>query len=236
MRVLRTVDRILLFAGLAMLSVCAVAYLDGTIHARLAVREYKRELAQTEEIRASSNIPPPRQGDVTLSTKKERQHHVPALGIRSGELIALLRIPRLGVEVPVFDGTDSRTLNRGVGRIPGTALPGENGNLGIAGHRDRFFRPLQKIEPTDTIQLITNSGTYTYAVDSLQIVDGDDVSVLKGESTPALTLVTCYPFFFVGSAPRRFIAHAVIQPTKESTKNRATVVRSINATFQENAQ
>jgi sortase A len=123
--------------------------------------------------------------------------------------LAVLRIPKIRLEVPVLPGTDDRTLDRGVGHIQGTALPGMDGNFGIAGHRDGFFRGLKDLTTGDVIEVDTTDGTDVYRVDRLWVVNPDDVSVLDATSTQALTLVTCYPFYFVGSAPLRFIVRAV---------------------------
>jgi len=122
--------------------------------------------------------------------------------------LALLRIPRLEIEVPVFSGTDDLVLNRGVGWIAGTAPPGQAGNIGIAGHRDGFFRPLKDVALGDEIVLETTDGSTTYVVEKLHIVDPTDVWVLEPTTSPSVTLVTCYPFYFVGSAPNRFIVRA----------------------------
>ena len=123
----------------------------------------------------------------------------------------MLRIDKIRLEVPVFDGTDDRILDRGAGRIAGTARIGESGNVGIAGHRDGFFRGLKDIALGDTMVLETAKGAQTYVIDSIKLVTPDDVSVLKSEPMPALTLVTCYPFYYIGSAPQRFIVHASLK-------------------------
>ena len=123
--------------------------------------------------------------------------------------LAVLRIPHLHLEVPVLEGTDDWTLNRGAGHIEDTPKPGEDGNSGIAGHRDGFFRVLKDIAVGDALTLDTHQGTDTYRVERIWIVDPDDVSVLDRTSTRAVTLVTCYPFYFIGSAPQRYIVRAV---------------------------
>jgi len=123
--------------------------------------------------------------------------------------IAVLRIPKIGLEVPVLSGTAERTLDRAVGHIEDTAEPGTDGNAGIAGHRDGFFRGLKDVAPGDEIELDTREGTDVYRVERTLVVDPEDVSVLDPTTVRALTLVTCYPFYFHGSAPQRFIVRAV---------------------------
>jgi sortase A len=123
-------------------------------------------------------------------------------------LIGRMEVERLGVSVVVMEGTSNKTLRRAVGHIAGTALPGGPGNVGIAGHRDTFFRPLRNIQADDIITLTTRAGSYRYRVVSTKIVDPDNVSVLNSDGSEVLTLVTCYPFYYVGSAPERFIVRA----------------------------
>ena len=123
-------------------------------------------------------------------------------------VIGRLEIPRLQLSVMVREGADNRTLRQAVGHIPGTALPGRLGNVGLAGHRDTFFRPLRNIQKDDAIDLQTERGTYRYVVKSTQIVGPRDVGVLAASGGETLTLVTCYPFYYVGSAPKRFIVRA----------------------------
>jgi sortase A len=131
--------------------------------------------------------------------------------------LAVLRIPKIRLEVPVLPGTDDRTLDRAVGHIAGTAKPGTDGNLGIAGHRDGFFRGLKDIAPGDTIELDTFQGKDSYRVVRTWVVKPEDVSVLDPTSTRALTLVTCFPFYYVGSAPQRFIVRAVLAAGKAAS-------------------
>ena len=112
----------------------------------------------------------------------------------------------------IMEGTDGRTLRRGVGHISGTALPGEQGNVAIAGHRDTFFRPLRNIHVDDEITLTTLKGIYRYRVESEKLVEPEDMSVLDNSTDDVLTLVTCYPFYYVGRAPQRFIVRAARIP------------------------
>ena len=125
-----------------------------------------------------------------------------------GEAIGRVEIPRLEVATVIRAGSDARTLQLAVGHIPGTAMPGEAGNMGLAGHRDTFFRRLRDIRPDDEIKVVTPEGTFSYRVERTVVVDPKDVWVLDPTRTATLTLVTCYPFSYVGSAPQRFIVRA----------------------------
>jgi len=140
----------------------------------------------------------------------EKEHKViqPKAAVKAGDVLGLMEIPRLGVSVAVLQGTNSRMLRRGVGHIEGTPLPGEPGNSGIAGHRDTFFRELKDVRKDDEIEFQTATGLFRYQVDWVKIVAPDDTSVLIPSTESALTLVTCYPFYFVGPAPDRFVVRA----------------------------
>jgi len=137
-----------------------------------------------------------------------------SLSNRFGSPMAVLQIPKIHLSVPLLDGTDDLTLNHAVGHIAGTARPGEPGNIGIAGHRDGFFRGLKDIKRGDAIELRTAHGTDTYDVDQIQIVTPDNVGVLRSRPVPSLSLVTCYPFYFIGSAPKRFVVTAYLTQRK----------------------
>jgi sortase A len=126
----------------------------------------------------------------------------------AGDLIGRIEIPRLLLSVVVIEGIDNTTLRRAVGHIPGTALPGRPGNVGLAGHRDTFFRPLKNLRIKDELQLSTLRGDFKYEVESLRVVDPGAVGVLASSGENVLTLVTCYPFYYVGTAPKRFIVRA----------------------------
>jgi sortase A len=130
-----------------------------------------------------------------------------------GELLGHMEIPRLRVSAAVLEGTASRTLRLGVGHIRGTAIPGTPGNTAIAGHRDTFFRALKNIHDGDEIELKTVDTSTRYVVNWTKVVAPEDVSVLDSTSESALTLVTCYPFYFIGAAPRRFVVRAHKVPT-----------------------
>jgi sortase A len=132
--------------------------------------------------------------------------------LAEGSLFGRIAIPRLDVSTVVLEGVDTSTLRRGAGHIPETAQPGARGNVGIAAHRDSFFRALKDIRKNDIVRLETLEGTFNYRVDWTRIVTPDDVAVLGDTPDPELTLVTCYPFYYVGSAPKRFIVRAIREP------------------------
>jgi sortase A len=146
--------------------------------------------------------------------KEEKKAELPPP--EPGELVGRVTIPRLDISAIVLEGVDNKTLRRGAGHIPATALPEQGeGNVGIAAHRDSFFRGLKDVQEDDTIELTTLDGTFRYKVEWTKIVKPADVSVLEPTDEPALTLVTCYPFYYVGSAPERFIVRAYRIPEKE---------------------
>ncbi len=137
------------------------------------------------------------------------------IGFHSPEdrgVVGRIEIPRVGLKAMILEGVSQRTLALAVGHIPGTALPGKKGNVGIAGHRDTFFRSLAGIHQNDTIVVTTRDGAYRYHVDSCAVVGPRDTRVLDASQRPSLTLVTCYPFRYLGPAPERFIVHAVREP------------------------
>ncbi len=135
---------------------------------------------------------------------------------KQGALLGSISIPRVGVSSVIVEGTDDRTLALSVGHIPGTAVPGGEGNVALAGHRDTFFRGLENIRAGDDILLTASGGTQLYQVESTRVVSPDDVYVLNDVGRPLLTLVTCYPFHYVGPAPKRFIVRAMPSSGKES--------------------
>ena len=162
-----------------------------------AVSQSKIELPVSQQAVAAS----------TTSLALENTENFTPPGEKGG-VIGRLEIGRLGLAVMILEGTDNRVLRRGVGHIPESALPGERGNVGIAGHRDTFFRDLRKIEKSDEITLTTLNGSFRYLVDFSEVVDPDDTQVLDDSGNASLTLVTCYPFFYVGPAPKRMVVRA----------------------------
>lgn len=137
--------------------------------------------------------------------------------------LALLRVPSLDLVVPVFEGTDEWALNRGVGRIAGTATLSSPGNVGIAGHRDGFFRPLKNIRIGDLMLVDTATTSMSYRVTRISIVAPKNIGVLLPTPNPSLTLVTCYPFYYIGPAPQRYIVHALRIEPSEATDQASRV-------------
>jgi sortase A len=179
-------SRGMLAAGVALLSLVAAATLQAKLY-----QGHAKQLLQDEIQRAIvSKV-------VRLNTQTKED-----------DVLGRLDIPRIGVSVAVLQGTGSRTLRLGVGHIESTSFPWDSGNIGIAGHRDTFFRPLRDIRKRDEIQLQTAEGLFRYQVDWIRVVTPDDVSVLAPSTESVLTLVTCYPFQFLGAAPKRLIVRA----------------------------
>ena len=131
--------------------------------------------------------------------------------------LALLRVNRLNIDAPIFEGTSKSTLDRGLGAVDGTASPGEVGNIGLSGHRDSYFRPLKDIKLGDSIEMQTPDGIQYFEVSDISIVDALDVSVLDPTDTTVLTLITCHPFYYQGYAPDRYIVRAkpVVEPVEK---------------------
>lgn len=132
----------------------------------------------------------------------------PIVPVAEGALVGRVEIPKLNLSAVVFQGVGAPILSHGVGHLDASALPGQPGNVVLAAHRDTFFRPLRNIREGDLIEVTTPSGVRTYKVDWTKIVDPDDVEVEDPTRKPSLTLITCYPFYFIGHAPRRFIVRA----------------------------
>jgi sortase A len=170
----------------------------------------RRDIARFESaLPAASSQALPGGVDMALWSDSRIRHYRQSLGRDAGPAIGVLRIAKIGLEVPILEGTDELTLDRGVGHIVDTDAPGGSGNVGIAGHRDGFFRGLKDVGVGDVIELRASSGVLTYVVAEVRIVDPNDVSVLGPTTEPSITLVTCYPFYFVGAAPRRYVVRAI---------------------------
>lgn len=207
MRWLRKLELLLLVLGLLLIGVYLGARFHRTLLSRAAIQRFESQRSSSPE-QARGTVLVAKAPDFSLWSEKRIKDYGDSLAAHLSPTIALLRIPKIQLEVPVLEGTDDVTLNRGAGLIRGTALPGADGNIGIAGHRDGFFRGLKDVVTGDTIELVTPTETSTYVIDRIVIVTPEDVSVLAPRPRPSVTLVTCYPFYFVGSAPQRYIVQA----------------------------
>src|SRR5450759_3312564 len=195
-QILRWLQRVLFAGGVLLLAYCAFVLVDTRIFQQGERRQLERLLAVRQETKGGASPAP---------SPTAPANPPPA---RTGGLMGRIEIPRLGLSAIVMEGIGAKTLRRAVGHIPGTALPGQPGNVAISGHRDTFFRPLRNIRQNDIITLTTLLGEYRYRVVSTRVVHPDNVAMLDPSNSEVLTLVTCYPFYFVGPAPNRFIVRA----------------------------
>ena len=180
---IRTAQYGLIGAGILALTYCAVVYVETSFFQFRENRRFHQTIAQHPRTR----------------NKASPAH---------GEVLGRLEIPRLAVSVIVVEGVDEGDLKKAAGHVPGTALPGHAGNVGIAAHRDTFFRPLRRIQRNDMVILSMAEGDYRYRVASTNVVPAEAIQVLNPTANESLTLVTCFPFDFIGAAPKRFIVRA----------------------------
>ncbi len=212
----------LIVAGIVLLAFFAAARAHREILSRASLRAFEGATsavarAETAAATAAVTALPPAPSlsgadstGIDLSLWSDTRVNAYRLSLQTavGVPLAVLKVPKIDLVVPVLEGTDDFSLNRGVGHIEGTPLPGEPGNVGIAGHRDGFFRGLKDVVVGDRLEVVTRKGTETFRIDGIAIVAPEDVSVLDATADPSVTLVTCYPFYFVGHAPQRYIVRA----------------------------
>jgi sortase A len=184
--------------GALLVSMVALARLDGE----------SGRLTAIESFEAAARTP-----DQSLWSPERVKDYEASLSIVKDVPLAILRIPDLGLEVPVYATASELHLNRGAGLIEGMGLPDKGGNLGIAGHRDGFFRVLKDIAPGQKIEIETKNRRHTYRVVSTEVVDSTDLRPLADTTDPTITLVTCFPFYFLGHAPQRFIVRGTYEWT-----------------------
>ena len=245
MRTIRSIERLAWIVGILLVAVWGAVRVHGFLLSRRDLRRFEEARSKLPVVSPErpQDPPPPalprepaplptltlpdeQRVDSTLWSAERKRAYAESLKQAASVPLALLRIPKIGLEVAVLDGTDDLTLNRAVGWIEDTAKPGEPGNVGIAGHRDGFFRGLKDVAKGDSMELVTLAGSETYRVENIWIVDPADVQVLDPTPTPVLTLVACYPFYFVGSAPKRYIVRASLveaaaQPTPAVSRSQA---------------
>ena len=214
---LRWAERLLILVGIGCLGYFLYTYAEASLYQAFEDRELDKILNDATVAGTSGTA----REEVGPAPET-----VPRRTLAPGSTVGRIEIPRLGVSAVIRAGSDARTLRLAVGYIPGTGLPGDRGNFGLAGHRDTFFRRLRDINPDDEIRIVTADGVFRYYVQRTSIVTPDDVWVLDPTNYPALTLVTCYPFNYIGSAPKRFIVRAALQATEAPA--RSTVSKPAN--------
>lgn len=190
---MKLIERLLLVVGAALIAVYCTHLFASESARGDDVAAFKAAIAEPEQ---------------SLWSEGRIAAYHASLAAAVSDVLGVMEIPRLNLEVPIYDGASDLHMDRGAARIEGTAVPGAPGNLGVAGHRDGFFRVLKDIKVGDEITVTSMAGLETYVVSDLSIVPPTAVEVLDPTETPSLTLVTCYPFYFVGHAPERFIVRA----------------------------
>jgi sortase A len=214
--VLRRLEIALYAVGLALIGLFLIVRTDGALGRKAALSEFR---SAREKAAGPAAATRGHRSGLTSMTSPDKSMWSPER-IRGFDAsltqhfaaapLAILRIPSIELEVPVLAGTDELSLNRGVGHIEGTPRPGQAGNVGIAGHRDGFFRVLKDVTAGDALEVESLTGVDHYTVESITIVTPDRVDVLSPTSTPTVTLVTCFPFYYVGNAPKRYIVRAAL--------------------------
>jgi sortase A len=203
-----------IFSGAIALASCVYIWADAQVYQALQNRHLNSAIA------------------VAVQPAREENRSAVPTNTMAGSAIGRLEVPRLALSVVVLEGDDPKTLRRGAGRIPGTAWPGQPGNLAIAGHRDTFFRPLRGIRTDDVLQLTTPNGSFVYQVQSVRVVAPTQTEVLASIPQQTLTLITCYPFLYVGHAPNRFVvtARQVSSSSEPAANDRPTAPEIRHAT------
>lgn len=190
----RAVERVLFVTAFVSLGWCAWTLVDAA--------QFERRHERRLNVLGVDAYGPPRAPFAPLGAVATREE------TRASGLVGRLEIERLGLSAIVSEGIGSRTLRRSVGHVPGSAFPGESGNVVLAAHRDRHFRPLRKIRAGDVVRLTTPDGAFAYRVEFARVVEAESHELVADLAAPVLTLVTCYPFYFVGDAPQRFVVRA----------------------------
>lgn len=215
------IEGLLWGTGVLVLALCAAALVHRSVSSRADLKRFDearagRPQAPSPGAPSAGPLAEPAVADFSLWAPGRVKGYRESLLQGSPMPLAILEIPRLGLRVAVLEGTDEVTLNRGLGHIGGTPIPGQGGNVGLSGHRDGFFRCLKDVREGDRIRLVLPRSVEDYAVTRTRIVAPEEVSVLAPTSGKTLTLVTCYPFYYLGSAPQRFIVTAA-PPTSTGT-------------------
>jgi sortase A len=206
---IQKLERLLGNAGILVVALFIAAMIHRSVlsHAELERFKVRQTVSATDAKRLAPSTAAP---SFALWSEQRIRGYQQSLRAHFAPAVGILRIDKIQLEVPILEGTDGLSLNRGVGHVAGTANPGEDGNVAIAGHRDGFFRGLKDVSLGDAVEVAGASETKTYIVDRISVVDPSDVSVIQPSTRSSLTLITCYPFHYIGGAPRRYIVQASI--------------------------
>jgi len=205
LRRFRWLDRALIAFGLTSLVFCAVLAAHAVLYQRWANAEVDRMIVRPHPDAASISRP---------------------ASIAKGELIGRLEVPRLKLSAAIAEGEDDLTLGKAVGHLSDTPMPWQGGNVALAAHRDTLFRPLKDIRINDEVRVMTSRGEFVYRVKKTQIVNPEDVWVMAPTENPSLTLITCYPFSFIGNAPQRFVVQAErVEPDVPGSALKGSIAR-----------
>ena len=219
---MRNASWLLIVAGLAMIAWPVYVTSDSAIAQWSGRRQLARAAQAAQTVPANATVREDQ--DETIVVRKPGT--APASTVAPGTVLGQLEVPRLGLSYVLLEGTDNRTLDRSVGHVEGTGLPGSAGNVAVAGHRDRHFRKLEWIHRDDQIVLTSPAGArYVYRVEWSRLFKPGDIQVLDESYGPAVTLITCFPFEYVGSAPLRLIVRAL---PDDSTKTKLIASAQIN--------
>jgi sortase A len=194
--------------GILALSYVGFALLDARLYQAYQMLRFEQAVRRIGPTIGKDGTLPPSLLSADVAEANRARAQSLDIAVREGSPLGRIEISTIGLQAIILEGIDDGTLRRAVGHFPGTPLPGQQGNVAIAGHRDTFFRALRNIRKDDEITLATLSASYCYRVDSTKVVSPEDTEVLDDSDDAILTLVTCYPFTFVGSAPKRFIVRA----------------------------
>lgn len=207
-------SRLCLFVGLAAVGWAVYFWMEAQIY-QIRQRRQFDAIVSTTNIEPAAIVQAPLTDAPVLKDPR----------LVTGSMLGQLEIPRIGLSVMVSEGDSASVLRRAAGHLEGTALPGGSGNVAIAAHRDTFFHALRDIRYRDIITLNTLRGSYQYEVESVEVVEPDDTEVLADSRNPTLTLITCYPFYYVGPAPKRFIVRATQVALDPPTEVHVTAAR-----------
>ncbi len=206
--IVRTGEVLSYVAGVLLIGFFAVQLAQGEIQRRSDIAAFPA-VPQEQPVELSATGSP----DTALWAPGRVADYQTSLNAELPAVLGVLSVPSVGLEVPVYPSDSELLMDRGSGIIDGMAYPHEQGNIGIAGHRDGYFRVLKDVQPGDKIVLETLEGPKSFVVDATQIVEVDDLALLQDTEEQTVTLVTCYPFYFVGHAPQRFIVTASLDIT-----------------------